>query len=153
MEEWFIEQAVIRFVRYAQPALLIWAIENSLPGLLKNEAAKQLMKRLVSGSPVRRKGVRPSVNLGTDDLTRQVGPRVWFYIGTGLPAYVNPESLSDISVEETACGKAAAELNRSAAQIYKIWHDKWGGREPKGSLKLVAVFWQKAGEQSVKSAK
>jgi hypothetical protein len=144
-EGYFIRQAGINFRQYGKPDLLLWAIENELPGLIEDEYVRDVFALLVRGK-LRKRGDKPSTRLKSDKLKEKVIQRIWFHIGRGLPVYVNSQSLA--YVDETACVCVALEGLCSADYAHKIWLE-YGGHSPQGGTKMASKFYIGKGKASL----
>ena len=141
-ESSFIKKAGEQYLAYGKPELLVWAINNSLPGLLEDEGIKEILKYLVQGKPIRKRGEK--LRGPTIDRQEEAIKRVWFYIGRGHPVYINPES--EANLVESACYLAGNEVGLSESQTHKIWK-RAGGHNPKGILKIVSQFYIEKGKE------
>lgn len=140
-EFYFIEQAALRYRRYGEPELLLWAIDNALPGLIESPHAREIFKDLITTGKVRRRGQSTKKALNVDEQRSKVWQRVWYHHGRGLPIYTSDNSNSSAT---TACDETASELGLSAKQVYNIW-TSMGGHNRQGAALLVAHFWKSEG--------
>lgn len=146
---WFIEQAVTNHVRYGAPELLLWAIDNDLPGLMENDDVKRVLKLLVSGENIRPKGVSTSGNLIADNRKEEILKGVWFHHGRGLGVFTYTEhEYKRGPKKETACDIVAHDLGVTADYVYKVWKEL-GGMNPEGTLKIVSKFCYIEGQRSL----
>lgn len=142
--DFFVEKAVDAYLAYGEVEQLAWAIRNALPEVMENDLAKELLAHLVEGKPVRKRGYR---RRSRDDDARHEAmfKEVWFFIGQGFPAYINPESRAS---GPDACEMAAKSLQEKKHSVYRVWRG-YGGRNPEGFTKMAAKFYESKGRQSV----
>lgn len=132
---WFIENALTNYFRYGDPDLLLWAINNSIPGLMENDEAKEIFTRLVNGESFRPRGFKTSKNLKIDELREIIFSRVWFHHGRGLVIWIGPDSMA--KEKETACGVTGLEVGHDGEYVYQLWR-QLGGHDLTGTSKVIA---------------
>ena len=146
--DYFVQDAVYRFYRYKEPERLAWVIDQGLPELMENEDAREILRRLVTGKPLRGRGHGPTLQRKADEQEQLTFQRVWYYHGQGYPIHVGEGSNAN-SETVTACQLAAKDAGCDQGTAYKRWK-KNGGHNPQGMWLLAAFAAITSGSDAAK---
>ena len=138
----YVEHACIYYRRYADPDMLLWAIEHAWPAVSDNEKARVIFAELVEKNTLGKRGVKTTHALRADAAAEWAYALVWYYHGQGYAFYNSPTSNSD---KPCACSLAGIDVKLSASRVHDIWLAR-GGKEPVGVQFIVA----KMAEQSTR---
>lgn len=134
--------------RYADPEMLLWAVEHAWPEVSDSYEARTLFAELVRTKTLGKRGVSVEKQKTDDERNARILERVWYYKGMGYRTRY-PEN-APVS-KENACSLTGNEVGLSSQQVFKIWQS-FGGDDPVGVFRIVAIYATEKGRAAAKSA-